>query len=39
MNKDMVASKDLIGKLEDEFEKLQGYLQQEKDSILKQPAL
>jgi CheY-like chemotaxis protein/HPt (histidine-containing phosphotransfer) domain-containing protein len=39
MNKDMVASKDLIAKLEEEFEKLQGYLQQEKDSILKLPVL
>ena len=33
MTKDMEASKELISRLEEEFEKLKGYLQQEKDSI------
>jgi CheY-like chemotaxis protein/HPt (histidine-containing phosphotransfer) domain-containing protein len=39
MTKDMGVSKDLIAKLEDEFEVIKAYLQHEKDLILKMPAV
>jgi HPt (histidine-containing phosphotransfer) domain-containing protein len=39
MIKDMESSKEFIGKLESEFEQVKAYLQQEKESLLRMPAV